>query len=90
MNMQCLFPAWEQASPLCFGGTCMELSKQQLKLLAQSDILNMQNADGAGNVNEWIHIYGIKFCPWLLDAAGQEVYLGAIPVRNITPCAYGE
>lgn len=44
----------------------------------------MQNADDAGNANERIHIFGIKFCLWVLNADGQEVYLGAIPVR-ITP-----
>lgn len=39
----------------------------------------MQNPHDAANANEWIHIYGIKFCPWVLNADGQEVYLGAIP-----------
>lgn len=87
MNMQCLFPAWEQQpSPVCLGNTWVEFSKQQLKLLVQGNILNVQNADDAGNANEGIHIYGIKFCPWVGNTDGQEVYLGAIPWRSITPC----
>lgn len=54
-----------------------------------SDILKMQNADDAGNANDQINIDGIKSCPSVLNADGQEIYLGAIPVRSITPCAYG-
>lgn len=45
----------------------------------------MQNANDARNANERIHIYGTKFCLWVISAGGQ-VYLGAIPVRNVTPC----
>lgn len=44
----------------------------------------MQHADDAGNANEQVHIDGIELCPWVLNAGGQEVYPGAIPVRNIT------
>lgn len=46
----------------------------------------MQNADDARNANEQIHIYRTKLCPWVTTMGGQEVYLGAIPVRNVTPC----
>lgn len=46
----------------------------------------MQNADDAGNANEQIHIYRTEFGPWVMSASGQEVYLGASPVRGITPC----
>lgn len=46
----------------------------------------MENADDARNANERIHNYGTKFCPWVITAGGQEVYLCAIPVRNVTPC----
>lgn len=46
----------------------------------------MQNADDARNANEQIHIYRTEFCPWVISASGQEAYLGANPVRNITLC----
>lgn len=72
MNMQLLFPACEQSS-VCMGNSCIELTKQQQKLPAYNNILNMQNADEAGNANEQIHIYGTKFCPWVITGGGQWV-----------------
>lgn len=45
----------------------------------------MQNADDARNGNEEIHIYGTKFCPWLITRGGQGDCLGASPLRNLTP-----
>lgn len=47
----------------------------------------MQNADDAKSANEWARIYGTELWPWVIAAGGQEVYLGAIPVRSITPHA---
>lgn len=86
MNMQLLFPACEQSSPVCMGKSCIELTKRWLKLPVCKNILNMQNADDARNANEWVHIYGTKFFPWVITAGGQEVHLGAVPVLSITPC----